>query len=93
MRNYEAVIIFNTDEGNFERGREIVKTQFSELGISVTKEEDMGERKLAYLIKKHDRGHYYLYEFEASPEKIKQFEKSLKLKTEILKMLIVRKGK
>ncbi len=93
MRKYEAVIIFNTDEGKFEKGKEIIKTQFSELGINLIKEEDMGERKLAYLIKKHDRGHYYLYEFEASPEKIKQFEKSLKLKTEVLKMLIVRKEK
>ena len=93
MRKYEAVIIFNTDEGNFEKGKEIVKTQFEELGINLTKEEDMGERKLAYLIKKHDRGHYYLYEFESAPEKIKQFEKSLKLKNEVLKMLIVKKGK
>ena len=93
MRKYEAVIIFNTDEGNFEKGKEIVKAQLEELGINLTKEEDMGERKLAYLIKKHDRGHYYLYEFESSPEKIKQFEKSLKLKSEVLKMLIVKKGK
>ncbi len=91
MRKYEAVVIFNIEEGNFERGKEILKEQLTKAGVNLLKEEDMGERNLAYEIKKHDRGHYYLYEFESSPEKIKEIEKSLKLKTEVLKMLIVRK--
>ncbi|RKX83609.1 MAG: 30S ribosomal protein S6 [Spirochaetes bacterium] len=93
MRKYESVIIFNTEEGNFEQGREFFKKQLAEFGAQVIKEEDMGERNLAYLVKKHDRGHYYLYEFESSPEKIKAIEKSIKLRPEILKVLFVRKDK
>ena len=91
MRKYEAVVIFNTEEGGFDKGKETFKDQLVNSGVNLLKEEDMGERNLAYEIKKHDRGHYYLYEFESSPEKIKEIEKALKLKTEILKMLIVRK--
>jgi len=91
MRKYESVIIFNTEEGQFEQGREFFKQQLVGAGAQATKEEDMGERSLAYEIKKHDRGHYYFFAFEAMPEKIKTIEKSIKLKTEILKVLFVRK--
>ena len=93
MRKYESVLIFNTEEGNFEQGREFFKKQLAVFSAQVIKEEDMGERNLAYLVKKHDRGHYYLYEFESSPEKIKAIEKSIKLRPEILKVLFVRKDK
>lgn len=90
MRKYESVIIFNTEEGQFEQGREFFKQQLVSAGAQATREEDMGERSLAYEIKKHDRGHYYFFTFEAMPEKIKTIEKSIKLKTEILKVLFVR---
>ena len=51
----------------------------------------MGERALAYAIKKAERGHYFHYEVESEPTVIHDAERTLQLAPEILKYLIVRK--
>jgi len=49
MRVYEAVLIFRTDSDLLAGGREFVKSLFSG-GCKVLKEEDMGDRLLAYQV-------------------------------------------
>ena len=44
-----------------------MKTLFSGGGCKVLKEEDMGDRLLAYEVKKSKRGFYVFYELEAEP--------------------------
>jgi small subunit ribosomal protein S6 len=90
MKTYEAVVIFASDENRMREGREFLKSEFSNLGITVTKEEDMGDRLLAYPVKKTDRGHYFLYVIESLPEHLKSLNKSLKLRPEIMKFLFAR---
>ena len=91
MRNYEAVLVFKPESELLAEGREFVKGLFIDNGCNVVKEEEMGERKLAYEIKKNSRGFYFLYEIESEPENIQTFDKALKLRGEILKYLFVRK--
>ena len=50
----------------------------------------MGDRLLAYPVRKNDRGHYILYVIESPPEPLKTISKTLKLRPEILKYLFVR---
>jgi small subunit ribosomal protein S6 len=90
MRVYEAVLIFRTDSDLLAGGREFVKSLFSG-GCKVLKEEDMGDRLLAYQVKKSKRGFYVYYELEAEPETIHTLDKALKLRSEILKYLFIRK--
>jgi small subunit ribosomal protein S6 len=91
MRNYEAVLIFKPEGELLAQGREFVKGLFADNGCKVINEEEMGEKDLAYEIKKNSKGFYVLYEFESEPEKIQAFDKALKLRGEILKYLFVRK--
>jgi small subunit ribosomal protein S6 len=91
MRNYEAVLIFKPEGELFVQGREFVKGLFNDNGCKVVNEEEMGERDLAYEIKKNNRGVYVLYEFESEPENIQTFDKALKLRGEVLKYLFIRK--
>jgi small subunit ribosomal protein S6 len=91
MKTYEAVVIFTSDTAPFQEGRESLKREFEGAGITVTKEEDMGDRLLAYPVRKHDRGHYILYTIQSTAEPLKNLSKSLKLRPEILKYLFVRK--
>jgi small subunit ribosomal protein S6 len=91
MRNYEAVLIFKPENELLAEVREFVKGLFNDNGCKVVKEEEMGERNLAYEIKKNSKGFYLLYEIESEPENIQAFDKALKLRGEILKYLFVRK--
>ena len=69
----------------------MVSSELSNAGITVLEEQDMGERDLAYEIKKVKRGHYIRYEVQSSPELIQPAEKALNLRTEILKFVFFRK--
>jgi small subunit ribosomal protein S6 len=91
MRNYEAVLIFKPDGELLAQGREFVKGLFKDNRCKIINEEEMGERDLAYEIKKNSRGFYLFYEFECEPENIQVFDKALKLRGEILKYLFIRK--
>ena len=91
MKTYEAVVIFASDEAQHQAGREFLKKEFEGAGITIKKEEDMGDRLLAYPVRKNDRGHYVLYIVESAPEPLKTLNKTLKLRPEILKHLFVRK--
>jgi small subunit ribosomal protein S6 len=91
MKTYEAVVIFTSDAAPYQEGREFLKKELEGAGITVTKEEDMGDRLLAYPVRKNDRGHYVLYTIQSAPEPLKALNKTLKLKPEILRYLFVRK--
>jgi len=91
MRNYEIVFVFKDDEETYNKGRERVKEELTRIEATITKEDDMGSRDLAYPVKKETRGHYYIYFIEADPENVTTIEKSFRLSREILKYLFVRK--
>ena len=91
MKTYEAVVIFTNDENPYREAREFVKKEFETAGIVITKEEELGEKLLAYPVGKHDRGHYMLYTIQSAPDPLKSLNKALKLRPEILKYLFVRK--
>lgn len=91
MRDYEVMTVFQTKEDVFAKGKEIVREELVKAGATITKEEDMGERELAYPVKKQTRGHYILFEAAIDPEKITEIDKSLKLHGEVMKFLFVRK--
>lgn len=93
MRNYEVVFIFRTEADAYNGGLEKVKEELKKAGANIVKEDDMGDRELAYQIKKESRGHYYFFGFELTPDSIIKIEKDLKLHNEILKFMFVKKEK
>lgn len=92
MRAYEAVIIYRPEAEVQAAGREFVKSLFSGNGCKILKEEEMGDRPLAYEVKKAKRGVYVIYTLEVDPQNIPALDRAVKLRSEILKHLFVRKG-
>ena len=92
MKAYEAVVIFSSDEAQYQAGRDFLKKEFESSGVTVTKEDDMGDRLLAYPVRKNDRGHYICYRIESAPDPIKTLSRAMKLRPEILKYLFVRQN-
>ena len=89
MRNYEFTVIFDANEEKTAKGMEFVSAALQNAGATIAKQEDMGVRNLAYMIKKQDKGHYYYFEIEADPQSINAMAAEFLLQGEILKHLFV----
>lgn len=90
MRQYELTVVYPTEEELFRQGKEAVGAELAKQGAVDLKEEDKGDRPLAYSIKKRERGHYVLYTLQLDPQKVDPAEKAFKLSQNILKYLFVK---
>ena len=93
MRKYEAMCVFRAEDDAFTRGKDAVRTELTKLSAKVVKEEDMGQRTLAYPIKNVNQGHYFYFVVEMDPENARQAEDSVKLLDELLRFMMVRQEK
>ena len=95
MNNYESVIIMKPNMNKEETVNIIskIKNKISEYG-KITKEVEIGLRKLAYEIKKNEIGYYLSYEFEVDEEKnqdaIREIERFYRITEEIIKYITVK---
>lgn len=91
MRNYELLTVFNTKANGYATGLEQVKELLGKRKAKVVKEEDMGDKELAYDVKGEQRGHYHLFNLELDPQSIIKIDADLKLTSNVLKFLFVNK--
>ena len=59
-RGYELTVLFPLQLKEKDKTQEALKKEIEKAGI-IEKEEDWGEKKLAYPIKKNERGHFYFH--------------------------------
>ena len=93
MKNYEIMFIVRPTLGEDEV-KKVVK-DFSEIitknGGKVTKEENMGQRELAYEIKDFKSGYYFVFEIESEDDKaIKEFDRLALINNDIVRHLITK---
>ncbi len=92
MRRYEAVIIIEPDVADdevkalSEKFGDLIKSHDGE----VIKIEDWGIKKLAYLVRKRDKGRYILFDFVSGPTLISEIERQFKISENIMKYLTVK---
>lgn len=91
MRAYEMVCVYRPEDELFQQGRENTKNELAKLNVSITKEDDMGQKTLAYEIDRQTQGHYYLFEFNADPVAANSIDDVLRYQNELLRHLVVRK--
>ncbi|HOJ63590.1 MAG TPA: 30S ribosomal protein S6 [Spirochaetota bacterium] len=90
MRNYELMIIYNTEEKGLTEGLEHVKNFFQSHNVEIINEKDYGMRDLAYPIEKKKRGHYYLFNIKTEQANLAKINKDFKLYKPILRYLILK---
>ena len=92
MNIYEAVLIFKTDLADADRVALLdrFKGHIEEIG-EVVSVDDWGKRRLAYEINDLKDGYYYIVDFKAEPDHIKEFERRLRLSDSILRYMVIRK--
>jgi small subunit ribosomal protein S6 len=94
MRKYELVIVVKQSVKESDR-KKLLEQVKGWLGkIKITKEEDWGQKALAYPIKKQDAGHYFQLQLEsdlsAGSELPADFETKVYQNTSVLRHLLVR---
>lgn len=91
MRDYELVFIVTPefDETATADVVDKVKSWISESGGTVESEEVWGRQKLAYLIRNHKEGQYYLFNIKLEPTQVASLERNFRLQESILRFLII----
>jgi len=92
MRRYELTVIFPMEEDQNKAGRDNMFSDLKSNGVEVEKTDELGDRDLAYEVKKRKRGRYVLLTIKADPAKITALDRIFKLNTNLLKYLFVRIG-
>jgi small subunit ribosomal protein S6 len=90
MRRYELTVIFPLEEDQHQAGRERLLGDLAAQGAEIEKTDEIGDRDLAYEIKKRKRGKYALFTLKLDPVKIAVLDRIFKLNTGLLKYLFVR---
>jgi small subunit ribosomal protein S6 len=90
MRLYDLVVITRPSLSDAQRKKVLAEIKDLLKGIKVTREEDWGQKPLAYKIKKELAGVYHLMQFEAENTVPAGFEKRLVNDENIIRHLLIR---
>lgn len=89
---YELMLIFRPDLEDSDTAALIEKVEsiVTDTDGTLLLRDDWGKRKLAYAIKNHLKGHYYLLTFAAPAASIAEIERRLRIDDRIIRFLTVR---
>ncbi len=92
MRKYEVMFIIRPDVPEDEGQKLIAQMEnvVAGAGGKVEKVDKMGQRRLAYRVKKNREGIYVLFTIEGGGEAVKEFERRLKVTDAVIKFMTVR---
>ncbi len=95
MNKYEIMFIVKSDvseedEKNTVKAFEKVLT---DMGAKIINSKDLGQKKLAYEIKKQVRGYYHLLNVECDSKAVKEFDRKALIDEKILRHLIIKEEK
>jgi len=92
MKRYETIFILDPDleEEQAQSAIEKIRGIITQFKGEILKDEDWGKRKLAYEVKKKQRGHYRLIEFTATPPLLTELERNFRVMDSVLKFQTIR---
>lgn len=91
-RIYEVMYIVDVDTPDDEvtRLNETLRGIISDQGGTITKNENMGRRQLAYPINRKNEGIYQLFEVEGSGSEIAELERRMRVNDQVIRYITVR---
>jgi small subunit ribosomal protein S6 len=90
MRLYELVVVMRPSLSEADRKKLIDSIKASLKDLKITKEDDWGQKPLAYRIKKEIAGVYHMFHLETEKTISQDFEMSLLHEDKIIRHLLVR---
>ena len=92
MTNYEITFIVRPDmeETEINKTAEELKKVLTDKKAKIVSEKAMGQKELAYEIKKFKSGYYFLFVVEATKEAIDEFDHVVRINENLLRHLVVK---
>lgn len=92
MNKYEIMFIVRPDleEAEIKKTAEAMKKVLTDKGAKVQEEKAMGQKDLAYEMKKYKTGFYYLFVVENAKDAIEEFSRVARINENIIRHLVVR---
>jgi small subunit ribosomal protein S6 len=92
QRTYEVMFIVRPDQSEEDIDKLIsnLESNVTTAGGTVKSFEKMGERRLAYIVRKFMDGFYILLTLEGSGELVKEIERRLRVTEQVIKFISVR---
>ena len=92
MNKYEIMFIVKSDmeEAEIKKTADDMKKILTDNGATILEEKVIGQRELAYEIKKMKTGYYFQYIVEADKDTIREFNRVSGINENILRHLIVK---
>ena len=92
MNKYEMMFIVKAtmEESNVKAAAENVKKLAESLSAKVESFKEMGQKKLAYPIKKEISGYYYVMTMTASKDAIKEVNRKMSIDEDVIRHLIIK---
>lgn len=92
MNKYEMMFIVKAtmESDQVKKTAENMKKVVSECGGKVSEYKELGEKKLAYPIKKELNGYYFLMQLDATKEAVAELSRKAGLDENVLRHLIVK---
>jgi small subunit ribosomal protein S6 len=91
MRLYELVVVLKSSLSDGDRKKLLESLKDLLKDVKITKEEDWGQKPLAYRINQELAGYYYLFFLEGEKGVPHGFEKRLLNNDSIIRHLLIRK--
>lgn len=89
MRSYEMTVILKSTVEDASAVAESIAEIVRGLGAEVEKVDLWGKKKFAYPIDKELEGYYVLYTFKLDPAQVKEAERLLSLKDQVIRHMVV----
>ena len=92
MNKYEIMFIVKAtmESDEVKKTADALKKIITSSKCNVVEAKELGEKKLAYPIKKELNGYYFVFQVEATKEVIAEFDRKAQLDENILRHLIIK---
>ena len=92
QRTYEVMFIVDskTTDEDITRLNDNLLQVITDQGGTVTKQENMGRRQLAYPIGRQTEGHYVLFEVDGTGREIAELERRMRVNDQVIRYITVR---
>ena len=92
MTNYEIMFIVKTtmESDKIKKTIDSMKKVLTDGKAKIVETKEMGEKKLAYPIKKELNGYYYVLKVETTPEVVSEFDRRALIDETVLRHLIIK---
>lgn len=92
MNKYEMMFIVKStgEESNAKKVADSIQKTAKENGAKISEFKELGLKKLAYPIKKEINGYYFLMNFDAPKDSIKELDRKVRINEDVIRHLIIK---